>query len=421
MYRGEDDVQYKDQVRPSVVVDSASSTLTADNKHDVAAEPSIQPIVFTIAEILPDQNTSSTTTDVNVAQLLQENDRLQRFDSAYHEDNTPAWRSSTGSTRRKQRSRCVQLRLGLTALLVLALVICISSTVTVVVLVIQNKQLRTPGTSATATNGTVDGNTSRVPEEEEEEEDTTEDDILCAGYSIATTTEITVLPSWQPLPFCLQTLTNLQKLIVRTNNLWGTLPTELGLLTQLQVIDFTENALSGTIPWSHLLPALTDLHTLRLELNQLTGTAFPSQMGTSLTHLRLPDNQLSGTIPDSIAELQNMEYSHVQNNQLTGTLPTEIGARWTQLKQFSVGLNELRGSLPIEFGRWTLLSGLWMYQNNFTGPLPDEEWAPMSPTLSRLEVNHNLLTGTVPTWVDSVEYLNVGNNLFVEEIVLAVP
>ena len=404
------DVQYKDQVRPSVVADtSASSTLTTENKHDVQAEPSMQPIVFTVAEILPDQN----TVDVNVAQLLQEHDQLHRFDSAYHEDNSmPAWRSATTtSTEIKQKSRWVQLRLGIVALLVLVVVICITSAVTVVVLMTQEKQQKTSGGISVTTNDTTDGNTSSVPEEEDT---TTDDGMPCAGYSIATTTEITVLPSGQPLPSCLQTLTNLQLLIVRSNNLAGTLPSELGLLTQLNTIDLRENALTGTIP-SDLLRSLTGLHSLLLDANLLTGV-LPSQMGTSLTQLRLPDNQFTGRLPDSMADLTSMEWFHLYGNQFSGTVPTEIG-EWTKLQELSVGDNEMNGTLPTELGRCTQLRGLWLYENNFTGTLPDE-WGPMLPTLARFEVNDNLLTGTIPTWVSNVSSVNVGNNIFVEEAVV---
>ena len=413
MHRG-DDVLFK-----SVVADGASSTVITENKHDVEAEPSI---VLPVAEILPNQNgrdiTSLSSADVNVAQLLQENGRLQRFeDSAYHESNTSAWKSTiVGSTRRKQKSRCVHLRLGIVALLSTALVICITSAVTAVVLMIQDKQQQRSGISKTATDGTTDGTTDGITNSvpEEEEDTTTDDDMLCAGYSIATTTEIMVLPPGRPLPSCLQTLTNLQLLNVRSNNLVGTLPSELGLLTQLNTIDLRENALTGTIP-SDLLRSLTGLHSLLLDANLLTGV-LPSQMGTSLTQLRLPNNQFTGRLPDSMADLTSMEWFHLYGNQFSGTVPTEIG-EWTKLQELSVGDNEMNGTLPTELGRCTQLRGLWLYENNFTGTLPDE-WGPMLPTLARFEVNDNLLTGTIPTWVSNVSSVNVGNNIFVEEAVV---
>ena len=69
----------------------------------------------------------------------------------------------------------------------------------------------------------------------------------------------------------------------------------------LQILKLQENHLSGTIPQS--IGSLVHLTELWLDHNQLSG-AIPdslTQLGTTLLQLQLQQNNLNGTIPISIA------------------------------------------------------------------------------------------------------------------------
>lgn len=100
-------------------------------------------------------------------------------------------------------------------------------------------------------------------------------------------------------------------------NLTGSLPNSLNSLTTLSHLILTGNGISGTIPSLDALPSLKSAH---LAFNRLTGT-IPESIGT-LTDLesmqavfclrfcsshrwnsQMAVNQLSGSIPASIVEL----------------------------------------------------------------------------------------------------------------------
>ncbi len=65
---------------------------------------------------------------------------------------------------------------------------------------------------------------------------------------------------------------------------------------------------------------------LDLPFNQLTGT-IPSELGNlnSLTILTLTFNNLSGSIPPELGNLNNLTVLDLNINQLTGTIPAELG------------------------------------------------------------------------------------------------
>ena len=85
------------------------------------------------------------------------------------------------------------------------------------------------------------------------------------------------------------------------------------------------NELSGSIPTS--LGDLEKLRTLYLHYNDLTGQ-IPSELGklTALTNLWLNNNKLSGEIPASLGDLTNLERWRLRNNNFTGCVPAGLAA-----------------------------------------------------------------------------------------------
>ncbi|KAK8953276.1 putative LRR receptor-like serine/threonine-protein kinase [Platanthera guangdongensis] len=91
-------------------------------------------------------------------------------------------------------------------------------------------------------------------------------------------------------------LTNLQQILLQSNNISGEIPVSLGLLSKLQTMDLSNNRFSGIIPDS--LGSLTSLRYLRLNNNSLSG-AFPVSLSKvpRLSFLDLSYNNLSGPVP----------------------------------------------------------------------------------------------------------------------------
>ena len=82
---------------------------------------------------------------------------------------------------------------------------------------------------------------------------------------------------------------------------------------RVKALELRGNKLSGSIPES--IGNLTNLQSLSLNLNQLSGS-IPSTLGnlSKLTYLDLSENQLSGPIPESIGNLSNLEELRLYRN-----------------------------------------------------------------------------------------------------------
>ena len=65
------------------------------------------------------------------------------------------------------------------------------------------------------------------------------------------------------------------------------------------------------------------------------------------TELNLDDNLLTGSIPDQIGDLVNLNQLFLRNNQLTGEIPTTIG-NLSNLEYLWLSHNQLSGEIPSE-------------------------------------------------------------------------
>ena len=97
---------------------------------------------------------------------------------------------------------------------------------------------------------------------------------------------------------------------------------------------------------------------LWLDGNQLSGSV-PSELGNldNLRTLSLSDNQLSGSIPSELGNLANLGVLWLDVNQLSGSIPLELG-NLANLYSLYLGDNELSGSIPLELGNleWSRVS-----------------------------------------------------------------
>lgn len=108
-------------------------------------------------------------------------------------------------------------------------------------------------------------------------------------------------------------------------------------------LDLSDNNLSGTIPEE--IENL-DLSSLNLSNNQLTG-GIPASIGnvSTLYYLNIANNKLTGSIPSELGKLANLEYCYLFGNQLEGTLPESL-ANLTKLSVMDFSGNMLGGDLP---------------------------------------------------------------------------
>ncbi len=125
------------------------------------------------------------------------------------------------------------------------------------------------------------------------------------------------------------------------------------------------NQLSGTIPST--LGNLNNIIELNLANNQLSGS-IPSSLGnlTNLQYLYLANNQLSGAIPSSLGNLNNIIELNLANNQLSGSIPSTLG----NLFYLFLNNNQLSGSIPSSLGNLTNLSYLDLSNNQLSGCFP---------------------------------------------------
>ena len=174
-------------------------------------------------------------------------------------------------------------------------------------------------------------------------------------------------------------------------HLKSTIPENIGDLDSLKILRLTGNELTGGIPDN--LMNLNNLKILKLNSNYIgcfeygvgndeclvhcndteecSGT-IPENIGllTNIDTLWLNDNNLSGEIPPSITNLTGLGHLYLQDNNLYGSIPYNIGDL-NNLKYLSLDNNDFEGEIPQSIGNLTNLKRLYLYNNNLSGQIPE--------------------------------------------------
>ncbi|KAL5577031.1 hypothetical protein UlMin_018730, partial [Ulmus minor] len=181
-------------------------------------------------------------------------------------------------------------------------------------------------------------------------------------------------------------LANLTTLILSSNKFVGTLPKTLGEFKNLLDLRISDNSFNGNIP--EFIESLSQLKRLEMQatgmegpvtnqtfrgLEQLEDLRMSDINGTESTFPTLDSNKnikqlvlrsmnLSGTIPESIWNMEQLEMLDVSFNNLEGVLPhKELPA----LQYRFVGGNKLNGTVPEQFVDFKV-NYVDISHNNFT-------------------------------------------------------
>jgi Leucine-rich repeat (LRR) protein len=158
------------------------------------------------------------------------------------------------------------------------------------------------------------------------------------------------------------------------------------------MISVSNNNLTGSIPAS--LAGLTELSYLNLVVNNLSGP-IPAELGSlvRLDQAYLNNNSLSGDIPAQLGNLVNLRVLTLGSNALTGSIPATLGSL-TNLASLLLDHNQLNGSIPPQLGNLANLVELFLQYNQLTGPIPPE--LGNLSKLERLYLEYNQLSDEIP-------------------------
>ncbi|KAJ3692067.1 hypothetical protein LUZ60_012417 [Juncus effusus] len=195
------------------------------------------------------------------------------------------------------------------------------------------------------------------------------------------------------------------ELILSNLNITGLVPEAICQLKNLSYLDLSDNDLLSAFP--HVLYNCSLLQHLDLSQNYFIGE-LPSNINSlspSLSYLNLGGNNFTGDVPKSVGMFPKIKQLHLEGNLFDGSYPAEIGNLST-LEYLSLAWNSfLPTRIPPEFGNLTNLLSIWMTRTNIIGEIPNT--LSNLTKLEHLDLAWNNITGTIPSWIWSLENLNI--------------
>mmetsp|Transcript_53370 Transcript_53370/g.129826 ORF Transcript_53370/g.129826 Transcript_53370/m.129826 type:complete len:668 (-) Transcript_53370:320-2323(-) len=182
--------------------------------------------------------------------------------------------------------------------------------------------------------------------------------------------------------------------------LGGSIVTELVELPDLNTLDLSYNGLAGTLD-----NKFKTLQTLNFQFNALTGPIPDTFFNETsvMERLNVGANQMTGTIPGEVGLASKMTGLYVFENEFSGSIPV-LGNM--PLRQFQGQGNRFTGILPFDLfiGSWAeTINEWWVFDNELSGRLSQN--LGLFPNLQDFRASNNSFVGEIPTSIYSLEQL----------------
>ncbi|KAJ6299876.1 hypothetical protein OIU76_020803 [Salix suchowensis] len=213
-----------------------------------------------------------------------------------------------------------------------------------------------------------------------------------------------------PLDASLAELRSLSIFRLSSNNLSAPVPEFLANYPKLTALELSSCQLNGIFPQNVF--QIPTLEILDLSSNELLQGSFPEfHQNLSLQTLLISYTNFSGTLPQSIGNLEKLSRIELYFNNFTGTIPSSV-ANLTQLFSLDLSFNKFEGRIP-SFRKSKNLNYADLSDNQLTGEIPSFR---KSKNLTYVDLSRNNLTGEIPSghWEGllSVTYVGLRSNAF---------
>ncbi|PWZ45978.1 hypothetical protein Zm00014a_025102 [Zea mays] len=209
------------------------------------------------------------------------------------------------------------------------------------------------------------------------------------------------------LPKELGNLTDLISLYFDSSGFSGPFPSTFSKLKNLKILWASDNDFTGKIP--DFIGNLTQLEVLRFQGNSFEGP-IPKSLSnlTKLTTLRIGDVVNGSSSLSFISNLTSLDVLILRNCRISDTLATVNFSNLAGLTLLDLSFNNLTGQIPQSILNLDNLGFLFLGNNSLSGSLPDIK----SPSLNNLDFSYNQLSGSFPSWAtqNNLQLNLVANN-----------
>lgn len=198
---------------------------------------------------------------------------------------------------------------------------------------------------------------------------------------------------------------NLKELDLSFNSLTGSIPLEIARLTGLTRLILQGNSLTGSaIPLE--MSTLTRLRVFDVNLNRDLAGSLPPEMGawTDLRDFTVESTNMNGAIPSAIGKWTSLERWHSRRVKWDGTIPTEFGLM-VSLKELDMAGagGSIYGPIPEAIYKITSLTWLSLTRTGVQGTISTA--IGQLTSLDRLHLGINRLKGTIPSQIEKLTLL----------------